>query len=50
MLAESVVYALAFGMVTGTLTSLLLPGLTLVAPAPGLSIQVEHAGASPPSS
>lgn len=39
MLAESVLYALLFGLVTGTLTSLLLPGLVLVAPAPALSIQ-----------
>jgi hypothetical protein len=29
MAAESVIYALAFGVVTGTLTSLLLPGLSI---------------------
>jgi len=39
MLLESVLYALAFGLVTGALTSLLLPGLTLIAPATDLSIQ-----------
>jgi Type II CAAX prenyl endopeptidase Rce1-like len=40
MLLESVLYALAFGIVTGALTGLLLPGLGLVAPAADLSIQV----------
>ena len=39
MLAESALYALVFGLVTGTLTSLLLPGLSLLSPAPALGIQ-----------
>jgi hypothetical protein len=35
MVAESVGYALAFGLVTGTLTGLLLPGLGIAAGVPG---------------
>jgi hypothetical protein len=38
MLVESVLYALAFGLVTGTLTGLLLPGLTLVGDGQSLAI------------
>jgi hypothetical protein len=38
MAAESVAYALAFGMVTSTLTGLLLPGLATVGPAASLSL------------
>jgi hypothetical protein len=36
MAAESVLYALAFGLVAGTLTILLLPGLSVVRNAPAL--------------
>ncbi|HEU5305561.1 MAG TPA: CPBP family glutamic-type intramembrane protease [Gemmatimonadales bacterium] len=39
MALESIAYALAFGMVAGMLTLLLLPGMALVGPAPPL-----HAG------
>jgi hypothetical protein len=38
MAAESVAYALAFGMVTSTLTGLLLPGLASLGRAPGLAV------------
>lgn len=38
MAAESVVYALSFGMVTSTLTGLLLPGLATVEQGPSLSL------------
>jgi hypothetical protein len=38
MAAESVVYALIFGLVAGTLTGLLLPGIGLLADAPKLLI------------
>jgi CAAX prenyl protease-like protein len=38
MMVESVAYALGFGMVTSTLTSLLLPGLATVGRAPSLSL------------
>ncbi len=38
MAAESVAYALAFGMVTSTLTGLLLPGLATIGGAPSLSL------------
>jgi len=38
MLLESALYALGFGLVTGALTSLLLPGLALIAPTAGLSL------------
>jgi hypothetical protein len=38
MAAESVAYALAFGMVTSTLTGLLLPGLTTLGRAASLSL------------
>jgi hypothetical protein len=37
MLVESVVYALAFGLVAGTLTMLLVPGLALVGDTPMLT-------------
>jgi hypothetical protein len=37
MLAESIVYALAFGLVAGTLTMLLVPGLALVGDTPMLT-------------
>jgi hypothetical protein len=36
MLAESVGYSLVFGLVTGTLTGLLLPGIALIGAAPTL--------------
>lgn len=39
MAAESVLYALAFGLVTGTLTSLLLPGLSMVGRPSQLALQ-----------
>ena len=38
MMVESVAYALAFGLVTGTLTSLLLPGLATVGRAASFSL------------
>ena len=38
MAAESVVYALVFGMVTSTLTRLLLPGLATIGGAAGLTV------------
>jgi hypothetical protein len=39
MAAESALYAVCFGVVTGTLTSLLLPGLALAGDAPNLLLQ-----------
>ena len=39
MMAESVLYAFAFGFVTGTLTGLLLPGLSLVGFTATLALQ-----------
>ena len=38
MAVESVLYALMFGLVTGTLTGLLLPGLRIIGHAPDLAI------------
>jgi len=38
MAAEAVAYALVFGMVAGTLTTLLLPGMALVADVPRLTV------------
>jgi len=40
MAAESALYAACFGVVTGTLTRLVLPGLALVANGPNLLIQL----------
>jgi low affinity Fe/Cu permease len=37
MTLESVAYALAFGLVAGTLTVLLIPGMALIGEAPGLA-------------
>lgn len=39
MTLESILYALAFGMVAGTLTVLLIPGMTLVGEAPALAVR-----------
>jgi hypothetical protein len=40
MTLESIVYGLSFGMVAGTLTAVLLPGMVLVGPASPLAVGV----------
>jgi len=47
MAAESVAYALAFGMITSTLTGLLLPGLATIARAAGLTLDAVGAWSLP---
>ena len=47
MAAESVAYALAFGMVTSTLTGLLLPGLAIIARAAGVPLGTAGAWSLP---